>query len=745
MENNSLTDIIKSRRETGEGVFSSIGGAAKERLKEKFDIRRSLPQGGLLTALFPKLKAYKAQKAASPTEKILKNINTDFTIFAKNSEKLKSIANNFSIMKKEVNKLAKLEKVVPATETKTNLTVRDSETTSPTKLEPEKGNNMFLLIAAVAAVGAAMALGYKQLEESFDVSINGALKSVSNLGGDLYDKLKSSFENMNFKQLIADNKSVMETEVKDSFARNKNSMLDRQLVKQIEAELNRDVASDDDAAVGAAMKANVQAQNPMNYANQDGPVTNRTTIQTAVPPTSRAPVKVPGENVISSRYGSRVMNGKTQMHEGLDIKGKTGEPIFSTGKGKANIGKENSGFGIWVIVDHGNGLQTYYGHMSQHAIENGQDVDAGTIIGYVGSTGISTGPHLHYQIMKDGKSIDPVNNNPSELKNYTFAKYGLLDITPDAAKDTSVPTPPSIQKLESGTKPTKIDGDFTQRAQGAAGAFKQLGLNNPIAMKALLAVAAKESNLTQVSEYGAEAWGNTIKNKNAKDGPGAGVRYANSIFGKNFTEQEYMNAVSKGNEFFFGPQFMSQYSGGWKYRGRGFVGLTHDYNYKTVSKIIGEDVYSNPDLVNRDATTNAKATLAIVAYSIGQGNYKKGLEIMNNMKSPDEALKFITANVAAGGTGMNPNAGVFLQEHYKINFSRAQQKFDSVSTAIDKGGFINNQALTNTLEGNKKVSSANIPNIGSSSRSRPQQAAAATNSNPDLHAYLFDKLVSNYG
>ena len=120
MENNSLTDIIKSRREAGEGVFSSIGGAAKERLKEKFDIRRALPQGGLLTALFPKLMAYKAQKAASPTEKILKNINTDFTIFAKNSEKLKSIANNFSLMKKEVNKLAKLEKVVPATETTTN-------------------------------------------------------------------------------------------------------------------------------------------------------------------------------------------------------------------------------------------------------------------------------------------------------------------------------------------------------------------------------------------------------------------------------------------------------------------------------------------------------------------------------------------------------------------------------------------------------------------------------------------------
>jgi len=222
MENNSLTDIVKSRREAGEGVFSSIGGAAKERLKEKFDIKRALPQGGLLTALFPKLKAYKAQKTASPTEKILKDINTDFTTFAKNSEKLKSIANNFLLMKREVNKLAKLEKVIPATETKTILTVRDSETTSPTKLEPEKENSMFLLIAAVAAVGVAMALGYKQLEES-----------LSNLGGNLYDKLKASFENMDFKKLIKDNENTIEDEIKNSFNSNISSLINSNIVDKI--------------------------------------------------------------------------------------------------------------------------------------------------------------------------------------------------------------------------------------------------------------------------------------------------------------------------------------------------------------------------------------------------------------------------------------------------------------------------------------------------------------------------------
>ena len=481
MENNSLTDIVKSRRESGEGVFSSLGGAAKERLKERLDWKRILPQGGLLTALFPKLKAYKAQKAASPTEKVLKDINTDFSIFAKNSRKIQSIANNFLLMKREVNKIAKLENVSPATVVDKSLESesKTSNDTQPSKLETIKdGFNILLVIAAVAAVGVAMKKGYENLQESFDLSINKVLDSLSNLGTNLYDSLKASFESLDFRSLIGDNKSVMEQEVKDSFQKNKDSMLNRQLVKKIEDSLNVDVVAEEDDALGAAMKYSEDVKNPMNYA-QDGPG-NNSTYQPSAPQTSqtsRAPVRVPGENIVSSSYGTRTLGGKTQTHEGLDIKGKTGDPIYSTGKGKAIVGKDGTGFGIWVIVDHGNGLQTWYGHMSQHAIENGQDVDAGTIIGYVGSTGMSTGPHLHYQIMKDGKSVDPQNNNPSQLKNYTFAKYGNLDVTPDAAKDIGVPTPPSIQKLEEGTKPSRVMAEGAISDEASVQLAQKIGLS----------------------------------------------------------------------------------------------------------------------------------------------------------------------------------------------------------------------------------------------------------------------------
>ena len=123
----SLTDIIKSRREAGEGVFSSLGGAAKERLKEKLDIRRALPQGGLLTALFPKLRAYKAQllntqsgestgvnsaitgstDSLSPSKPLLDSISVSTKIIAKNSMALPLILKDTNLMRKTLVRIVK--------------------------------------------------------------------------------------------------------------------------------------------------------------------------------------------------------------------------------------------------------------------------------------------------------------------------------------------------------------------------------------------------------------------------------------------------------------------------------------------------------------------------------------------------------------------------------------------------------------------------------------------------------------
>jgi len=233
MENNSLTDIVKSRREAGEGVFGSLAGAAKERLKERMDWKRLLPQGGLLTALFPKLKAYKAQKAASPTEKVLKNIDTDFALFAKNSKKLESIANNFLLMKREVNKLAKLEKVSPATNVDRSLDAETgtTDTTQPSKIETEKGGfNILLLIAAVAAVATAVTVGYENLKESFDSTISESLKPLLHFGSDLFEEFENIFD---WTELRMSDLSDLAEDTMDFFKENLSKLFNMDVLGKI--------------------------------------------------------------------------------------------------------------------------------------------------------------------------------------------------------------------------------------------------------------------------------------------------------------------------------------------------------------------------------------------------------------------------------------------------------------------------------------------------------------------------------
>ena len=233
MNDNSLTDIVKSRREAGEGVFSSLGGAAKERLKEKLDFKRILPQGGLLTALFPKLKAYKAQKAASPEDRVLKNIDTDFKLFAKNSKKLSSISSNFLVMKKEVNKFAKSQNVRPAiyvNERTDSVTSGSLNETTPSYMKSGKENNMILMISALAL---AIAVGYETLKKSFDNSIEKLIGSLPNLGNNIYDKLKESFENMDFTKFIQDNASKINDEIKNSFDDAKDKIINSEIAKKI--------------------------------------------------------------------------------------------------------------------------------------------------------------------------------------------------------------------------------------------------------------------------------------------------------------------------------------------------------------------------------------------------------------------------------------------------------------------------------------------------------------------------------
>ena len=99
---------------------------------------------------------------------------------------------------------------------------------------------------------------------------------------------------------------------------------------------------------------------------------------------------------------------------------------------KRQAGYNTTGFGIHVIIDHGFGYQTLYGHMSELKVRAGQKVKRGDVIGEVGSTGLSTGPHLHYEVHKDGMPVDPVNFLFNSLSPEEYAR--MVEIAGNAGQ-----------------------------------------------------------------------------------------------------------------------------------------------------------------------------------------------------------------------------------------------------------------------------------------------------------------------
>lgn len=126
---------------------------------------------------------------------------------------------------------------------------------------------------------------------------------------------------------------------------------------------------------------------------------------------------------ISSRQGPRVhpITGEYKNHGGTDIAASYGSAIYAADSGRVVSSSDgwNGGWGNYVMIDHGNGMQTLYAHMSSRAVSVGQTVSRGQTIGYVGSTGMSTGPHLHFEMYVNGSRIDPQTKYPGMSFTYS--------------------------------------------------------------------------------------------------------------------------------------------------------------------------------------------------------------------------------------------------------------------------------------------------------------------------------------
>jgi murein DD-endopeptidase MepM/ murein hydrolase activator NlpD len=119
----------------------------------------------------------------------------------------------------------------------------------------------------------------------------------------------------------------------------------------------------------------------------------------------------PTNGRVTSSYGMRrhPILGYKRMHSGIDFGGGYGAPIHAVSDGVVTIAGRTGGFGNYVKLNHGGGLGTGYGHMSRIAVRAGQHVSRGQVLGYIGSSGLSTGPHLHYELYRNGHAVNPTS------------------------------------------------------------------------------------------------------------------------------------------------------------------------------------------------------------------------------------------------------------------------------------------------------------------------------------------------
>jgi murein DD-endopeptidase MepM/ murein hydrolase activator NlpD len=141
---------------------------------------------------------------------------------------------------------------------------------------------------------------------------------------------------------------------------------------------------------------------------------------------------------MASGYGFRIhpVYKTSKMHTGMDFTAKIGTPIYATGDGYViTADGSGRGYGNHVVINHGYGYQTLYGHMSRIKIRRGQSVKRGEVIGFVGNTGTSTAPHLHYEVRKGGRPINPVNFYYSDLTPLEYEKMLKISATANQSFD----------------------------------------------------------------------------------------------------------------------------------------------------------------------------------------------------------------------------------------------------------------------------------------------------------------------
>lgn len=227
---------------------------------------------------------------------------------------------------------------------------------------------------------------YKELEDTLE-SIQRQMRELEKRDNDVY---RAIFE----ANPIPDSARAKELEVKQEIAK-VEKIKDHQLVGSITATISN-------------LNSRIAAQSK-SYDEVEELVKNKEELLARTP--AIQPVSNKDLNRIASGYGYRIdpVYKTTKFHAGLDFSAPQGTPIYATADGTVSTsGNTGNGYGNHVIINHGYGYETLYGHMVRVKSRVGQAVKRGEVIGWVGSTGKSTGPHCHYEVHKNGEKIDPI-------------------------------------------------------------------------------------------------------------------------------------------------------------------------------------------------------------------------------------------------------------------------------------------------------------------------------------------------
>jgi murein DD-endopeptidase MepM/ murein hydrolase activator NlpD len=224
--------------------------------------------------------------------------------------------------------------------------------------------------------------------------IQNDVKSVQNQMKELEGRDNNVYRSIFEASPIPDSARAKEIETKQEIA-TVEKIKDHQLVAEIKKTLD-------------VLKARIAVQKK-SYAEVEELVKNKEELLSHTP--AIQPVSNKDLSRIASGFGYRIdpVYKTTKFHAGLDFAAPQGTPIYATADGViTTAGNTGNGYGNHVIINHGYGYETLFGHMVRVKVSNGTKVKRGEVIGWVGSTGKSTGPHCHYEVHKNGEKIDPI-------------------------------------------------------------------------------------------------------------------------------------------------------------------------------------------------------------------------------------------------------------------------------------------------------------------------------------------------